>query len=127
MVRVLSMAQGDLTVTFGGLPYSPLTVTLSRLFEAGTGLGFLLGLGLGLALGATDVGADAEVAGADGEAEGVPGSSCPHAPRRSDAKSPRMIAALAGNERTGKPYPPYAWRRVEVRPLLDDVRSPCRR
>ena len=53
-MRVLSMAHGDLTVTFGGLPYSPLTDTLSKLFEAGTGFGVLLGAGLGLALGAGD-------------------------------------------------------------------------
>ena len=33
-------------MTFGGLPYSPLTVTLSKLFDGGTGLGVLLGLGL---------------------------------------------------------------------------------
>jgi hypothetical protein len=95
-------------VTFGGLPYSPLTVTLSKLLEAGTGLGVLLGLGLGLAVGVGEGGADVEVAGTDGEPEGEPESSSPHAPSRSEAKSPRTTAALAGNERTGKPYPSSA-------------------
>ena len=105
MVRVLSMAQGDLTVTFGGLPYAPLTVTLSRLFEAGTGLVLLLGLALGFADGA----ADAELAGADGEADGPAGSSFPHAPSRTVVTIPRTTTALAGKKRTGKHYPHTLW------------------
>src|SRR5215210_703067 len=98
------MAQGDLTVTFGGLPYSPLTVTLSKLLVGATRLGVLLGLGL--ALGFADGAADADVAGADGEAEGDAGSSLPHAASSGDARSPRTITALAGKKRTGKHYPP---------------------
>jgi hypothetical protein len=73
------------------------------LFEAGTGLGVLLGLGL--AVGDADGAADAELADADGEAED-PGSSSPHAAISKDARRPSTSTALAGKKRTGKPYPP---------------------
>ena len=42
MVRDLSIAHGDSTLTFGVFPYSPVTLTLSKLFDA------LIGLGLGV-------------------------------------------------------------------------------
>jgi hypothetical protein len=89
------------------------------LFEAGTGLGVLLGLGLGLALGDAD--GEAEEVVGDGDADADPGSSLPHAPSSTDAKSPRTSTALAGKKRTGKHYPPDAMPR-----LLEKLPTTCR-
>jgi hypothetical protein len=69
-------------------------------------IGFGVGVGLGVALGVAD--GAALLAGADGDGLGVAGSSSPHAASRSEVDSPRTVKTLAGEKRTGKPYPAYA-------------------
>ena len=126
MVRVLSIAHGDLTVTFGDLPYPPVTLTASKLSEALTALdGLTLGLGDAAALlllGALGVG-DALALSA--------GASLPQAARlSSDALSPTPSSvltrdALTAGVRTGrgyraKPVPPPLRHRLMRRCLQEE-------
>ena len=111
-------------MTFGGLPYSPVTVTASKSLEALIGFG--VGVGLGVALGLAEAVGAALLAGADGDGLGDAASSSPHAASSSDAESARTVRTLAGEKRTGKPYPAYAVARAgfsggEVRPELGEV------
>ena len=102
-MRVLSIAHGESTLTFGGSPNPPLTLTFLKSSDGLMGLG--VGVGVALALGL----ADAAGVVAAGEALGeAPPSSSPHAPRSSDALNPRMTKALAEKECTDEPYRPLA-------------------
>ena len=106
LVRVLSIAHGLSTLTFGSLPYAPVTVTLSKLFDGLTGLG--LGVGVGVVLGVAEGVLLGVVALAEGEVEGEGDAvslSSPQAASSIDDVTPATIRALAGKERTGKPYP----------------------
>jgi len=83
------------------------TFTASKLFEALIGFGVGVGVGLGVALGVADgVGAPVLAAGV-GVGLGEPASSSPHAASRRAVESPRTVKTLAGEKRTGKPYPAY--------------------
>ena len=94
MVRVLSIAHGLSTLTFGSLPYAPVTVTLSKLLDGLTGLGLArrrcgLGVADGVLLGV--------VALAEGEAEGEGDAvslSSPQAASSIDARDPERRQGL---------------------------------
>jgi hypothetical protein len=108
LILVLSIAQGDSTLTLGSRPKSPVTVTLSKLSDALISLGF--GVGVGDADGLADVGAAEGV----GEAASAAGSSLLHPESSSnDDASPRTTATLTGEEGTGEGYRVKQWVRSE--------------
>lgn len=95
------MAQGESTLTFGAFPKLPLTLTLSKLSDAFTDLGFGVDVGVDEVDGLAEVG----VAAGDAAAGSAAGLSLLQPKRSSkDDASPTATVTLSGVQGTGEGY-----------------------